>query len=318
MTNETQLQPLPPNFIVPTGAGVKLNILKLKPADDSIQIRILPMWMPICGNDFGLFWRTHYGYYGVNPKDPNQKAFRSFSCIQERKGKEIIVACAECDYIARKKNEATLLKAQLDSESNPERKEKLQVEYTKLLGWIAAHNNDGKKRIPVLDRKGNPGIFLAPYNVTEQIKTEIERLSKARFPIQAAGRKGVWFEVTRTGKASNTSDKVTVCTIQRDDGASVPDFHIVSDEQLENAMKVIPDFRKMKEQNLLSAAQIQQLVDLDIAGGGSADREKVEAVFKASKQTPSSPAAVAIPTSTPVAPQTQPAETTKDPFEDIF
>ena len=308
MTQEDLL--LPEGFGSPSGSSQKYESWKLKPKDDEIQIRILPSMKSLLEiNDFGLFWRLHYGWNGKNLKDPTKPAYHPFLCIEEKgRGGMVIQECPACTYRTSYVNKENGAKADIDTQlkalqdrgrakgvSEAEINKAVNAQREKLLAkvgdikkWLKDHGSDGKFRIPCINRQGDFGIFLAPYGVVKQIKDELRNLRTRVYPgttinIEGAGRKGVWFKVVRSGYASPTSDKATICRKVNDDGSEAIEFHTVSNDQLQAAMQRIPDLVQMREENRIRLDQIEALVKLDIDGGGKTLPEDVDVILELNK-----------------------------------
>ena len=306
MTQMDELQ-LPEGFGSPTGSASQYTTWKLKAADDRLVLRILPAWMRclLDRNDFGLFWGDHYGYFGKDAKDPSKKSFKVFTCIEEKNFGRVVQECPECKYIVANKQKFEDLKLQADKQVNEliargkakgaseaeitkaasKLREKLTNEMTPLREWLKSHNCNKKFRIPCIDKQGQVGIFTAPYGIVIKLREEIKKLRERTYPgtdrpIEAGGRKGVFFEIVRAGQASPQSDSVRPLRIVREsDGAEILDFHVISNEQLEQARRVIPDLEELKARNHIRTDQIEALVVLDKAGGGSCDPIEVDSIF---------------------------------------
>ena len=301
---------LPAGFGAHDGFTQKYVTKKLKKADDEFDIRILPMMKSLLNiTDFGLDWKLHFGWNGKGIKDPTKPQYHPFLCIQEKaRGGLVTTECPACTYmdpyVTRLASARLDMKTQVDAlrekgkaKGIPETAINAKVAElkTKLLNamkpdadWCYNHGRDGKFRIPFIDRQGQFGIFLAPYGVVQDLRKEMAELRKRVYPgtdikIQPNGRKGVWFKITRTGPASRDSDKASPCKIVRDDGAEVLDFHVISNEQLQQAQDRIPDLVALRDENRISVEQMEALVALDKAGGGSPDPIAVDAIFAAAK-----------------------------------
>ena len=304
---------LPAGFGAPSGSMQKYENWKLKGADDEIEIRVLPMMKSLLKiDDFGLDWKLHFGWNGKSPKDPTKPQYHPFLCIEEKNYGMVTVECPACVYRSTyvKRLEAAKLdmanqvnalkergkaKGIAEAEINKavvKLQEKLITEMKPDADWVYNHGRDGKFRIPCINRQGQFGIFSAPYGVLHALRKEMNSLKQRVYPgtdikIQAAGRKGVWFKITRTGRASRDSDTVKVCRIVRDDGAELLDFQVITNEQLQQAQERLPDLVELRDQNRISVAQIEALVALDKAGGGSSDPLAVDEIFSANKKASS-------------------------------
>jgi hypothetical protein len=278
MSNDNEL---PAGFGDPSGMSQKYEIWKFKNIKDGEVdehiLRVLPMMKSLLQlDDFGLYWALHYGWNGINDKDPSKKAYHPFLCIQEKNYGMITTECPACTY---RNSFIEKIKA---TDPNSEMGKKLQA-------WKDDHGLDGKFRIPCINKQGQFGIFVAPYNFVKSLKEEMRQLRTQTYPgttelIKPAGRKGVWFKFTRTGKASPTSDKAVVNRITQADGSEIKDIHRISDEQLMEAAGRIPDLKDLREQNRITVEQINALVALDKAGKGSPDPKEVDLILEVEKK----------------------------------
>jgi hypothetical protein len=272
---------LPPGFADPSGSTQKYENWKFKNIKDGETDEHLLLVLPAMKSmlqidDIGLYWALHYGWNGVNAKDPSKKAYHPFLCIQEKNYGIISTECPVCTY--RTPFIDKLKAADPTSERGKQ-----------LLAWKDAHGLDGKFRIPVMNKQGQFGIFHAPYNFVKSLKAEMKELRKQTYPgtdelIKPAGRKGVWFRFIRTGKASPTSDKAVVNRIVQKDGSEIKDVYRISNEQLIEASNRLPDLVTLKNQNLIRVDQIVALVELDKLGKGSPDPVEVDRILEIGKK----------------------------------
>lgn len=296
---------LPDGFEAPNCTGVKYENWKLKKENDRIILRILPaMKSLIQKGDFGAFWGLHFGWNGRNQQDPTKFTYRPFLCVENKRNGMIDRECAACKYIAThaKKWEAVkatikqqqedlkargALAGKTENEINKALQkltEKLLTENKPLKDWLDAHSCNKKFRIPCMNQQGQFGIFSIPYGLVKKLREEMKKLTTRFYPgtqfaINPAGRKGVWFEFVRNGKASATSDSVTPVRVQNTDGSEMLDFHTITNEQLEAAKKCLPDLLELMEQSRITDTQMEALVKLDQDGGGSSDPDEVDAIL---------------------------------------
>ena len=309
-TTVEELQ-LPEGYGTATGSLRKYEIWKLKKADDEIVLRVLPLMKSLLTlDDFGAYWGLHYGWNGRDAKDPTKVAYHPFLCVEEKNYGMTVVECPACTYRNGKKKELDAAKIDMDnqvktltakgqslgkseSEINVaagKLREKLFQNIKPLSEWMGDHGLDKKFRIPCINKQGQFGIFLAPWGVLQKLRKIMTDLKSQNYPgtdvaINAHGRKGVWMRITRTGQASTTSDDVTPCRITRaEDGASFLDFHVITNEQLQQAQQRLPDLLELKEQNRISLDKMQALVELDKQGGGSSDPLEVDRILEIGKK----------------------------------
>ena len=274
---------LPAGYGVPSGSTQKYETWKLKNTKDGetdeLILRVLPLMKSLVQlDDFGVYWALHYGWNGVNEKDPSKPAYHPFLCVEEKNYGMITNECPACKYRNGYMDKLKLV------ESDPTKAELKG----KLVGWLKDHGRDGKFRIPCINKQGQFGIFQAPYGVVMQLRNEMKKLREQNYPgttvsIKPAGRKGLWFKITRTNRPSTTSDKVEVNRIANPDGSEIKDFHVITDEQLGEAQNRIPDLLELKNQNRIRVEQIEALIALDKAGRGSSDPVEVDRILELGK-----------------------------------
>jgi hypothetical protein len=296
---------LPEEFSEPNLSGAKVQYIKLKKADDKLKVRVLPP-SKAQGGKVGLFWGEHYGWSGRNEQDSSKTTYKKFLCIEDRdyQTKMTKVECPACTYRATYEALRDTQKAEIEGKVEKAKaaaaaagmsqadiaskasayRAKLQGELKATNDWLKDHNCDRKVRLAVLNEQEQFCILSLPYGTFKKLSTEMEKVSKRKYPktdvqISPAGRKGVWFTITRAGQASRDSDSVEVYEKENDEGAKVLVFHTVTDEQLKVAKEILPDLNTMRESLRLPADKISYLVELDKVGGGRADIDAVDAVF---------------------------------------
>ena len=324
MTNE-DLQ-LPAGFATPSYTGSKYETVKLKKEDDRLELRVLPsMKSLIKKGDFGAYWKTHFGWMGRNQQDSSKLAWHPFLCVEEKRNGMTTNACPACQYRLTYEKKYAAAKADMEkqvtdltnkgkSKGIPEvainkevakLKEKLMGEMRPIAEWLQSHGCDGKMRIPCINRQGQFVLFSAPYGLVKKLREAMKEVSGRCYPgteiqISPTGRKGVWFEFVRTGKANATSDSVHPVRVSRSDGSEILDFHVITNEQLTAAQDAIPDLVELMEQNRIRLDQIEALVELDKSGGGSSDPDEVDRILEIGKSEQEPDWAAEEPVSTPV------------------
>jgi len=304
MTNEDLT--LPDGFSAPTCGGSKYENWKLNPkGDDSVVLRLLPaMGSMARSGKLGLFWGLHFGWQGRNQQDPTKRTYKPFLCIEEKRNGMVTKACPACSYILEYKKKWEAAKAEIlrkveeikaagakagktEAEINrviAKKSEEMKKAAEPLNQWLYDHSCNKKVRIPAVNKQGQFGIFSVSYGLYKKLDEEITKLSAktypgTNFPMQAAGRKGVWFEFKRKGKPSRDSDSVSPVRVQQADGSEILDFHTITNEQLTQAKEVLPDLTELMEESRIRVDQIEALVQLDRDGGGAADPDEVDKVF---------------------------------------
>lgn len=297
---------LPEGFVTPSYSGSQYKDFRFKKADDRLVLRGLPAMKSLArSREFGLFFPIHYGWNRRDPKDPTKTISTPFLCIEEKSYGQTTRRCPACDYIKERverfknvmteivakadkhvdaalksgKNKAQVEKARVNFIENESKKEKDAFDK-----WKSDHNLDKKFKIPVMNQNGEFGVFACPYGAKIQLLKLIDSLKTQSYPgrsepIQPFGRKGVWFVFDRVGKASLTSDIVSVLRKTQSDGSEIKEFHTITDEELKQAMDVIPDLKELLERNRISEAKMIELIELDRLGGGKADPDEVSRVL---------------------------------------
>jgi hypothetical protein len=281
MAKET-IEELPAGFGGnPSGSLQKYETWKFRNTKDnevdSQEFRILPMMKSLLSlDDFGLYWAIHYGWNGVNTKDPSKPSYHPFLCIEEKGYNGMISQeCPVCNY----RNPI------LEKLKSVEKDTTKAVLVKNLKQWKDDHGRDAKFRIPCINRQGQYGIFLAPYGLLQSLKQEMKDLKTQTYPgttdfIRPIDRKGVWFKFVRRGRPSPTSDKAEVCRVVNGDGYEIKDFHTITNEQLTAAMARIPDLVELRDKNRISIAKMEALVALDKLGKGNPDPVEVDRILK--------------------------------------
>lgn len=313
---ETQVQleddlQLPAGFKANTGNGSNFEYRKLPKADGELIERLLPQWGSLSQtNDIGVFSKLHYGWKVRNPSDPTKTMHRTFLCIEEKQNGMIVKACPACELIKTYQAKFEAIKDEEKAKLNTVRTKAAEKNLTEdqlnkalakvieefkqpkqdLADWLKDHNTDRKVRLHTVNKAGVLGVLALPYGTFKLLKKEKAEIEKRDYPasvtkkrgipVQANGMCGVFFKITRTGRASLDSDKVVVNKIlDQESGTEAVDYHKVTREFLEQAQRTLPDLVKMAEDCRLSGEQIQKLVDHCVACNGSCDPDTVEKIM---------------------------------------
>jgi hypothetical protein len=262
---------------------------KLKPADDAFQFRPLP---PLCETlkrrkDYGLYWKTHFGWKGID--ENGKERVRPFLCIEEKRDGRIVQSCSACNLRKQYEDEKNALFTKKRSIEDFARKNnKSRVDTAKALkptedrlkevgDWLYGHGLDGKFRLPCINRQGKIGLFLMPFGAMKKFRERCRELN-TKYGIDPCGVKGVWFEATRNGKASRDSDDVQpVMMVNKEDGSSKLEMHILDRETVVAAKAALPDLGEMMEKQRITEAQIDALVNC------SGDPEEVDRILNITK-----------------------------------
>lgn len=240
-----------------------------------------------------FYYGQHYGYAGVNSRDPSKPRARPFGCIQKKnKAKEIETRCPKCDQISqfeakKKAREDELAKANGIGNSDEDRKtpefyelKKNDAKYQTIAGWLSKHNCDKKFWINAMDRDGNFGMLQLSYTTCEEkLMPLLNKLSKGEETGEAVDpfdpSSGMWLKFTRSGKAPRVVDNVTVFEDFVDVGgkkAKLAQPAPMTQDQIEKALKTCKDL-KLDVVKFIDAATIQKLVEC------SGDPQEVDAIW---------------------------------------
>lgn len=262
--------------------------------ETSLVLRLLPSMKSYRDTgEWKFFYGQHYGYAGVNSRDPSKPRSRPFGCIQKKgKNKEIITACPKCTQMSkmedrRKAREDELAKLH-GFEGEEARKssefyevKKSDAKYKQLADWLSKHNCDKKFWINVMSKDGEFGVLQLSYSTTmEKLIPLLKKLADGT----ETGEKvdafdpasGMWLNFTRSGRIPRVVDNVVPYTELVDVGngkkAKMASPAPMTNEQIEKALKVCPDLAK-DVVKFIDAATIQALVDC------SGDPEEVDRIW---------------------------------------
>ena len=176
---------------------------KLK--EGSNIFRILPAMKS--GADKGIWTRylsTHYGYKGVDQRDPTKTRAKPFACLEEKntKTKMIVVECPECTNRANKK--ATLENLEAQVQTGALKPEEVAAQLAPLKEWLQEHNCDRKWTMNVKSPDGKFGILRIPHRAKLVLDTAILKLQKEGYDNVTALEGGVWLDFHRTGMDTNS------------------------------------------------------------------------------------------------------------------
>jgi hypothetical protein len=309
---------LPSGFGAPSSSGVKFEYFKLKQEDDSMCLRILPSMKGLLNRrDVGIFRKLHYGWQGRNPNDPGKTSHRPFLCIEEKRNGMIVKECPACklrnEYFkkfeavkAQKVAEADRVKAAAKTQgvvdenkisaAIAKKTETFDTQMKPITEWLKTHGVDGKFTFYAINKTGQLGIGMIPYGLKKKLTDVIKQIeakpypasiTKGReIPTQANGKVGIYFDFIRSGKASSTSDTVSVHMVPfGDEGGMKVDYHIVSNDVLKQAYDVLPCLVEEVESLRLSDDKVERLVKHCIEFGGSCDPDTVDEIMGSRNRT---------------------------------
>jgi hypothetical protein len=271
--------------------------------------RIFPPHGTMRGNKLGwaVFHAVHWGYMGVDRQDKTKKKNRVFGCIEKSEVKAgermITVNCGECRNIEQKEadlqvvrdNIRQALKAQGIVEAKAleaacEAAEKVNDDAKAINEWLKKHNREGKYIVCVMTPDGKFGIVKLAGKHLKALNAKIDEL-KTKSEVGALKiDEGAWFTFTRKGTFNSTEHLVDYVTEPVLDAAGNPvkgatraKLAPLTDEQCDQALEILPDLGTPPMASILSAEQIELLVE------GTGDPEEVDTIFKMTEK--SAPAA---------------------------
>lgn len=276
------------------------------------RYRLLPAKGSLAASGtWAKYYGTHFGYKGQDQQDQTKLRTRVFRCVEERDFRNGItkVACPECDLIAQKKKALEATKARLKAEGKSD--EDIKMLTAPAEEWKREHNCDRKWFINAMNEAGEFGVLQISHKCKKDLDSVIDELVKDGID-PTAPEQGVWFNIKRTGRGIEVTDKVEVVKVkEKIDGRLVESIKMapLTQEQLDKADEICPDLTEVVR--VLTVQQIKMLVD------GTGDPEEVDAIFNASeKRERSAPpvrensAGLKQQSTTPV---TKPVETKTDP-----
>lgn len=271
----------------------KYSRFKVKEATKNIW-RIFPRMKSLRNTPKGHrhFSRVHWGYSGVNFKDPTKTSFRPFLCVEEYnyKTKMVVVPCDECVKIKAK--EVQLEDIEIACRQTGKTPDETALMMAPLKAWLNDHNRDSKWNLAAC----NPSF---EFGVLKLSNTNMKKLDLLFDELQAKGidplalDQGVWVEFTRNNK-NGLDDVVSVVNDMVE--ATLPDGTKVSApvlrkapitaEQAKAALEAIPDLATFE--TAVTREQVKLLAKC------SGDPEEVTAIFNMTQpnreQSPRSPA----------------------------
>lgn len=197
------------------GGGNFSKNFKLQSSKDgsgvSATYRILPP-MKSCAEtgEWAVYVSTHFGYKGVNQKDPSKPQHRTFGCVEDRdfQTKMIRQDCPECDLIAQRKAEKEALEAKAKAEGHTD--DEIKEIVKPLSDWLFEHSCDRKWKMNVKSADGQFGTLALSHKTKKKLEAEILRLQTEDGIDALDLEQGVRFVFTRTGKGITVDDTVTV------------------------------------------------------------------------------------------------------------
>lgn len=274
----------------------------------SATYRILPPLKSCVENGiWAVYVGTHWGYKGVNPKDPNKPGARPFKCIEDEdfKTKMILQACPECDLIEQ--NEAQL-KDMVDAEKKAGRSADEIEEICKpLKDWLFLHSRDRKWHLNVRTQGGDFGVLQISHKTKKKLDKRIADLLTEEGIDALDVDQGVWIKFTRTGKGIEADDVVDVETESVKDAATgrvsrTTKLAPLSEAEQQQALKECQDLT-----NTVRSLTFDQIQALTECSGEPEDVDEILAIGTRKETSPSARTRPAPSDPSAPAPQAQPA-----------
>jgi hypothetical protein len=265
----------------------------------SYVFRILP---PIkkCAEtgEWAKYHSIHFGYGGVDQKDPTKTKQRPFKCVEQLnwKTKMVIHECPECNLINQKKTELEELLTEL--KTNPSNTDDIIENATKdLKDWIRAHNLDRKWYINVMNTSGELGVLRMSHEMKKLLELKIQKLVKEESIDPLDPDQGVYFRFTRTGYRLEAQSEIEPETESVRDSATGRTMRSVklaplTEAQKSQILQTCPDLNDVVR--IISDRQIELLTQC------SGDPESVDEILSMGQREASPREASPRPKPTPV------------------
>jgi len=191
----------------------------------------------------------HWGYKVPDGSDPSKTQHRVFGCPEKKNYNGMVeVSCAECELIAKRKQQYEAKKGELQAAGHDE--ETIKSMLTAHVDWLKSHNRDSGYYLGVKNLAGEYGVLVINGKMKKALETCIAKLKKEQDIDALDIDTGVWLEFIRSGKKiQDYSFSVEPWrenkTFQTAEGQKVTSQIIVqqalTDEDLEAAQSIIPD-----------------------------------------------------------------------------
>lgn len=270
------------------GGGNFTKNFRLK--DGPQSYRLLPP-MKSCAEtgEWAVYMGTHFGYKGVNDRDPSKPFHRTFKCIEDVdfRTKMVLQDCPECDLIEQQTAALKSIEAATkDEDGNDLTSEQIAELAEPYKAWKKEHNCDRKWHINVKNAAGEFGVLQISHKTKKKLEARIQSLL-ADDQIDAFDfEQGAWFKFTRTGKGIDTDDTVDVeYESVRENGKTMKMVKTapMTVAEAEQALKECPDLRTNVRD--VTYEQIKLLV------GCSGDPVEVDEILAMGQKKEASPAA---------------------------
>lgn len=240
-------------------------------------VRIIPAFKSLAQKGSWFFYhKQHFGYGGVDKKNPGKTRQRPFKCPQEKnQNKMIVVPCAECDLL---ENRALLLKqkeAELTTCADKSMRKVLEEQVKSLKDFAKVHNLDKKYYMNVKWADGTFGTVGIGYKAYTALKTAMKQLQEKHNIDPFDPQQGVWFDFFKEGEGLAT--EVSVSVVEQFEEVNGRRYSTVKPapltmDDLEKAFNDCNDLPFVVKS--ITQKQIQQLVD-----SGGDDAEAVDLIW---------------------------------------
>lgn len=281
------------------GSYKKRNTWGIKPGNN--PIRVLPQMHSLAEDEDGwhVYVKMHWGYQGVDSKDPSKTRGKPFNCIEDkdRRNGLVLQECPECTKVAQVEAEKVELEAKLNAEAKEkglsteskgknkegeplpsEFEEYVEAGLTPIKLWLKAHNLDKKVYLAV--KKGDEyGQFKVTYTMFKAMRAKMKEIDDAESINALALDQGLIFNVIRKGDGFVERDTFEI--VMEDvvvNGKKYKQYKLasISEEEANKALEEIDDLAKAGGLRI-TFDQIQALVN------SSGDPEEVDAILALGK-----------------------------------
>lgn len=245
-------------------------------SDKELMVRVLPPMKSLADvGKWAMYHSVHYGYRGVDRKDPSKSSARPFRCVEQKNFKTgmITQSCPECLEIQRKKETLEERELSLSKRTDMSAEEK-DIILSPLKSFLKEHNVDRKWYLNVMVSDGSFAVLQISHRLKKQLDLLVERVSNEEGVDPFDLNTGVWFNFRRTGKKLEAVDTVEPVYIKEEmNGRKVNVLKVsaLTEAQIQDALTKCPDLTEVTR--VISLDQINLLV------GSSGDPEEVDRIL---------------------------------------